>query len=180
MATAYDNVVRPTGNPTDHTPLYAWPHVVAAVCWVLWRAEGDQPRDIDAWLTRVQHAMRARTGDPTVQPASQELDDAAIGWLQDLPGEERLPWLAYRGSMSRRALAGDPDTDAVICLLEAAARNPTARQEALFRQALDHPKRSVRWTAARLGAKHVPQALEGVAAGSEEDALVRARLLAPR
>ena len=93
-----------------------------------------------------------------------------------MPGEDQLHWIAYRGSMSRRTVADTPMADAVVCILEAAARNPGPRREALFRQALEHPDRNVRWTAARLGARLVPEALQGIDPNEEMDPLVKARL----
>lgn len=176
MDAAYAHVDPPVGNPIDHVGPAAMPHIAASVAWGLWRAQPNQVQSLDAWVDQFESAMGRREVDPGPQPALVEEDELNRGWSDSLPGEEAVEWTVYRGPIGRRAVGKDPRSDAIICVLEAAARNPTPHRASLFREALQHPDPLVRWTAARLTAQRMPAALSGVDPSAESNPLVRARL----
>lgn len=176
MDAAYADVQRPVGNPMDSVGPAAVPHIAAAVAWTLWRAEGHKDQSLDAWIDAFENAMSRREVDPTPRPRLVEEVELAQSWDDTLPGEEQIDWTVYRGPIARRAVGMDPRTDALICVLEAAARNPTPHRSSLFREALRHPDALVRWTAARLAAQRLPGLANAVDPADESDPLVRARL----
>lgn len=176
MDAAYAHVATPVGNPMDHVGPSAIPHLAAAVAWTLWRTETGRTQSLDAWIDQFEAAMQRRVIDPDPRPELDEAAENGVGWATQLEGEDQIPWTVYRGPVGRRALGMNPRSDAAICILEAAARNPTPHRVSLFRDAQKHPDDVVRWTAARLAASRVPEALEGVDPSTEPNALVRARL----
>jgi hypothetical protein len=176
MDAAYANITTPVGNPMDSVGASAVPHIAASVAWTLWTSENGRAQSLDAWIDQFQSAMLRREVDPAPEPMLDESAVNGAGWAVELPGEDQIAWTVYRGPVGRRALGMNPRSDAAICILEAAARNPTPHRVSLFREALNHPDSVVRWTAARLAGTRVPEALEGVDPGTESDALVRARL----
>jgi len=177
MASAYTHEEEVHGNPLDAVEPAAWPHVRAAAAWTLWLRGGERVRDLATWGRDVEASLARRAPAGTV-PGPTGFEERNLGspWIEDLPGEEALPWVSYRGSVTRRAVSDDHEVDAIICVLEAAARNPTRQREALLREGLDHPDRLVRWTAARLAFDLAPAALAGRDPAAEPDPLVRARL----
>jgi len=179
MATAYNRVEDPAGNPLDWVGPEALPHARAAMAWTLWAREGDSVRDLASWATEVNEALEHRSHAPE-GPGAFDDQTVTSAWLQDLPGEEALPWVNYRGNTSRRVLSDDPTLDAMICVLEAAGRSPGRPRIALLDQGLSHADRLVRWTAARLASDLAPEALSGHDPAREPDPLVRARLLYER
>ncbi len=176
MDAAYAEVEHPVGNPIDHVHPAAMPHIAASVAWSLWLSEGHRAQSIDAWVDQFDQAMRRREVDPAPQPKLDEVNELSKSWNDSLPGEEAIDWTVYRGPIARRAVGHDPRGDAVICLLEAAARNPTPHRASLFKEALGYPDVVVRWTAARLVAQRMPVLLEQLDPSEEDDPLVRARL----
>ncbi len=176
MDAAYAQVHPPVGNPIDQVGPAAMPHIAAAVAWELWRAEPNRVQSLNAWVDQLEQAMIRRDVDPSPQPVLVEEDELNRGWSDTLPGEEALVWTVYRGPMGRRVVGNDPRTDAIICILEAAARNPTPHRASLFREALQHPDAKVRWTAARLAEQRMPTAVADLDPAAERDPLVRARL----
>ncbi len=176
MDAAYAEVEPPVGNPIDQVGRAAMPHIAASVAWTLWRSQPNRVQSLNAWVDQFDAAMARRDVDPAPQPTLVEEDELSRGWADTLPGEEVLEWTVYRGPMGRRAVGIEPRGDAIICILEAAARNPTPHRASLFREALQHPDVRVRWTAARLAAQRMPSVFGTVDIAQEDDPLVRARL----
>jgi len=176
MDAAYAQVERPVGNPIDNVGFPAMPHIAASVAWSLWLAESHRAQSLDAWLDAFNAAMERREVDPGPQPKLEEENELTKSWSDTLPGEEAIEWTVYRGPMARRAIGKDPRGDALICILEAAARNPSPHRASLFREALQYPDPLVRWTAARLAAQRLPDVMRDVDPSIETDLLVRARL----
>lgn len=176
METAYTGVEDPTGNPLDSVGSEVTPYVRAAAAWGLWAREGDATRDLVSWARLVNEALTRRAHGEASQSTFEERA-VASAWLEDLPGEEALPWITYRGNASRRVLSDDPTIDAAICVLEAAGRTPSRQRANLLGQGLEHPDRLVRWTAARLASDLVPDVLSGHDPHREQDPLVQARML---
>ncbi|MBN1336568.1 MAG: hypothetical protein JXB39_11475 [Deltaproteobacteria bacterium] len=159
---SYQRAVHLVGNPLDVLPPVAAPHVRAALAWRLWAMEGRRARTLADWQARIDRALGDRS-DQT-RPVSEPVPRLRVItlWEVFLPGEAQMPTVLYLGQ-ARRAVAEDPSTDALLCLLEAAARLslPTSPAAAgatgspdagllLFAEALDHPVPVVRWTAGRL------------------------------
>ena len=161
---AYQRTAAPSGAPLDHLPSEAQPHIRAAAAWRLWQLESRQVRSLAHWQERLQQLLDSREEAPSQRPGERwRVTPSARGSCQ-APG---LTWSGYLGQ-SERLVALDPHDDALICLLEAAARRSES-SEALLREALEHPALPVRLTAARW----LRGSADGAASG-HEDALVRA------
>ncbi len=164
-----------TAVPLDHVPANAAPHVRAALAWRLWSLEGMQDRSLAEWQARLSavladrspKAPREATGPSRAQNHLRRL------WTRVLPGEEKIPSVPYLGP-NNRALHADPELDALICLLEAAAQGRPPGGS-LLEQALGHPDATVRWTAARLLSAVNPRS-PALRKHTDTDPLVSARL----
>lgn len=179
VAVAYGDLDHPTGLPLDMVEVRAVPHVRAMVAARAWAVEGPQrSRTLDGWVDRLMSLLDARQPDPTSHPVKVQETSLGAPWNRDLPGEEALAWVPYRGGLNRRVVSPDPRTDVTICLLEAVARAPGEGQATLLRAGLAHPDPLVRWTAARLA----PLVLgdDVVGASGEADPFVLGRLEAAR
>lgn len=148
LGRSYATVSSITGAPVGWVPPEAHPHLRAAIAWRLWELEGEVPRDLDAWVVRFDQVATDRTTSQEPGLPSDELVPRSGYWDEDLEGEEAIRWVNWFAD-TRRAASGEPGTDWIICLLEAAARSPQ-HAVALFDEASRHPDREVRWTAARL------------------------------
>jgi hypothetical protein len=176
MEQAYSPEVDPVGNPIELTHPAAMPHIAASTAWSLWRRHGARNQGLDRWATLFQEAITRRQVHPEAELRRANDDENRLSWSESLPGEESIQWVVYRGPIARRAIGRTPESDALICILEAAARLPTAHRHSLFLEALRHPDPLVRWTAARLMGERVPRALAGIDATQESDPLVRGRI----
>ncbi len=133
-----------SGAPLAVLPEEAAPHVRAAMAW---RLLSLNPGEDLATLTD-RLAQAAATHQDTAAPTRPR---RALVGLLDAWGEAEPPqgaaevtWLG----VSRRVVSPDPDTDGVIALLEAAARQPG--QQHLLAEGRRHSDPLVAWTAARL------------------------------
>lgn len=169
---AYEDAAPVTGHPLDHLPPEAIPHVHAALAWRLWALEGALPRDLAKWQARLSEALASREG-PTATPSRQMSRTFRDLWPELLPGEEALPRVAYFTGATRTR-SEDTATDALLALMEAAARaDPPGT--ALLISGLSHASREVRWTAARLLGAHDPGRRLRRPAFEDADPLVAAR-----
>lgn len=175
VASAYSRLQVPTGLPVTWVGESVRPHVRAAVAHTLWLRETRRPADLDGWARRVEEAL-ASQDQPLPAASAYAPVTPRAGWTQVLPGEEALEQVPWMGMDIRRTTSPDPVTDAVICVLEAAARLPGDERMALLKQALEHPDRLVRWTAARLMAEERIPLSPDMSPSAEQDPLVRARL----
>lgn len=126
VARAYrleDNV---TGDPLDHLPAAAAPHVRAAVAWSLTRT-GAFPEPTLAAQVQVVQAALARRSVPSERIRRTDLHRAPRQdfWALDEGREGTIPAVHYLG-MSRRAVSDDVEVDVALCVIEAAARRSTA------------------------------------------------------
>lgn len=153
------------------------PHARAMIAWRLWQDEALEHRSLEQWGERVEKVLvsRGTSDERTIGHDSTPSRAANGGFEHELAGEEDIPWVAYL-EVTRRATAADPLHDAMICVLEAAAKTKQTTTRGLFAEALQHECREVRWTAARLASELVPGALGSVGVGGETDPLVRARI----
>ena len=148
LGRSYAGVPKITGAPASWVPPEAHPHVRAAIAWRLWELAGEIPRSLEEWVQRLDQVAADRTTSDEPGVPADELVPRSGYWDEDLEGEEAIRWVNWFAD-TRRAASGDPATDWVICLLEAAARAPE-HAGPLFDEASKHPDRDVRWTAARL------------------------------
>ena len=148
LDTSYVRAGIVAGNPLDHLPAKAHPHVRAAAVYHLMSMEGaDAYPSIEAWVARSARALDARltTADRRPQqPFQRDHHDRA--WSADRPGDGTYP-ARYYMTDGRRTTDTDVSTDLAICVLEAAAR---LGGEALLQEGLRHEQQPVQWTAQRL------------------------------
>jgi len=170
---AFDGMVRPTGLPLDWAGEEVRPAIRAAIARSLWEdrvSRGGLP----AWTDAVLAVETSR--DVVLLRTEVPAHDNRPAWTSSLPGEEVIPDVTWFGQVARRARAEDPAADAAICVLEIAARCGGPDREGVFHDALRHPDRLVRWTAARLAGELHPTLAEGIVPIDDPDPLVRARL----
>lgn len=171
---AYDGAPSVTGLPFDRLPPEATPHIHAAAIWRLLSLEGSQGRDLAEWLERIDAALADRQPVRTPRPQDRNSYQAvALLWPVPLPTEAALNTVPYLGE-ARRVTVSDDQLDRLICLLEAAARLGSPRQD-LLNEALAHPEPLVRWTALRLLQSTNAPAQDLVELRRDKDPLVRAR-----
>lgn len=149
-ATAYSFRRMPevSGDAMDAVPEWVQPHVRAAAAWQLVNLEGDQTRTFEQWGKRFDEVLAVRlkgAGSPSTGNRGQPVKNL---WFDLLPGEEVMTRVLYLGQ-ARRVVGPTPADDQLICLLEAIARAAN-RPAQIFLDALKHPTREVRWTAARV------------------------------
>lgn len=143
LLASYSAAEQATGDPLDHLPDSARPHILAAAAWRLVQTQTHTGRD--AWMTALDAALKRRGAahQPEARPGKIPSD-----WATVLPGEEVLPWVAYLRD-HRRVRGQSEEADRLICLLEATARSDTP-DSVLIAEAMEHTDREVRWTAARV------------------------------
>ncbi len=147
LRNAYSRAQAVTGTPLAILPAAAAPHVRAAAPRALIEestARRPSLTTLSAALLAALHLQGDADG-ATAPAADQKIRDL---WQEQRPSEQDLPWIHYLGD-PRRTISDDPDSDAIICLLEASAR---ARPPLLrpLRDGLSHDDERVRWTAVRL------------------------------
>ncbi len=171
LLAAYAAAQIPTGDPLDHLPPAALPHIRAAAAWRMISdaaAAGEGAADWEAELA----ALLARRGSGPAR--KQRPATFPHTWKDLLPGEEDIPWIAVLRDQ-RRAVSADPETDTVICLLEALGRSSLDMAEAVARYH-QHADPLVRWTVARLIQRNELYASTRRALLRDPSALVRQRL----
>ena len=147
LATALVYVEAPavSGAPLAVLPEEAWPHVRAAMAW---RVLSLRPEADLATLTEVLRQSTATHQDTTPPTVPRR---ALVG-LPDLWGDAQPPAdaevISWMG-LSQRIVSPDPESDGVIALLEAAARQPG--RSTLIAAARTHADPLVAWSAQRLG-----------------------------
>ena len=170
---AYDDADVVSGHPLDHLPAEALPHVRAAAVWRLWTLEQGLQRNLARWQARIDEVLASRPPPVGQAPARQLSRVFRDLWPENLAGEAELPRTAlFVGAV--RTTSPDPSTDALIALLEAAARSTPPGRE-LLSAALSHQDALVRWTAARLLGAHDPGRRLRQVAFEDPDPIVAAR-----
>jgi hypothetical protein len=156
-----------SGDALDVMPLEAHRHLRAAIAWRLLRDNQPKGADLMAHVELLETVLERRIGrkeehDRLTQPFEGVLDL----WPVDRDGEAHLSAISYLGN-SRRTVAGDPVTDSVICILEAAARSDPP-QLSLIEEGRSHSDERVRWTASRLQERLQDHKLSHVESGRVE------------
>ncbi|MGB0638921.1 MAG: hypothetical protein ACPGTU_06300 [Myxococcota bacterium] len=137
-----------SGDALDVIPLTAHRHLRAAVAWHLLQDEPPTDDDLITYAERLTTILDRRHQREDVVDPEYRFEGVQDLWPVDREGEAHLSAISYLGN-SRRTVAGDPMTDAAICILEAAARSKTPHQS-LIEMGGSHPDERVRWTASRL------------------------------
>ncbi|MCB9779297.1 MAG: hypothetical protein H6742_12090 [Alphaproteobacteria bacterium] len=163
------------GDPLDQLPADARPHVRAAVAWRI--VDAEPPASLSDGAAAVVEALGQRGARGRDRLLERNHPSPVDLWTDDLPGEDELPWVAYLGP-ARRAVSSDPEIDARVVVLEAAARTSPPADWMLV-EGLHDPARIVRWTAARLLAAIEPGHPALATARADPDALVARRAAAP-
>lgn len=137
-----------SGDALDVIPLTAHRHLRAAVAWRLLQDEAPTEEALIAYAERLTTILDRRLQRENDSEQQYRFEGVPDLWPVDREGEAHLSAISYLGN-SRRTVAGDPMTDAAICILEAAARSDPPRQS-LIEMGGSHPDERVRWTASRL------------------------------
>ncbi|MFT5685515.1 MAG: hypothetical protein ACI8RZ_006467 [Myxococcota bacterium] len=140
------------GDPLDHLPPGAAPHVRAAVAWNLVAAAPSAEVSLATWVSRAEAALASRAEAATT-PLTPRVRKTMRLWIRDhwetdSPGDGAIPATYYFGS-ARRPLDADPAIDLQLCLLEALARQPGA-STSLFETAAISEVAVIAWSARRL------------------------------
>jgi hypothetical protein len=116
---SYARAQRVTGIPQASLPPAALPHLRATVTWMLMEREGDEARDLEAWLERARQAL-ADT-EPGPPPTDDGVRPTRFTGSSIDPATDPEPWVHYLGD-NYRQVHDDPQHDLMACILEAAAR----------------------------------------------------------
>jgi len=144
------------GDAADHVPSEALPQLRGSLAWRLLELEGEVTRDLDAWATRLMEVMELRVGIVEGWRVRGVRVNSLVSWPLDRDEAERaLPATIYRVG-SRRVWSEDPHTDAVIVILEAAARGVGGTHAVLLDEGRSHADPLVRFTAERLSELKTP------------------------
>lgn len=172
LRAAYERESPVTGVPLDHLPTELAPYITCAAAWRLWNLEAQQPRALAAWGERVASALASREGPVAPNREAHRVSLVVKDlWEDVLPGEESLTRISWLGG-STRAVAADARGDALVCILEVAARDRAPRVD-LLAEGLRDADPVVRWTATRL--LTVLRAPEGKLAAARRDTDPRVR-----
>ncbi|RME22552.1 MAG: hypothetical protein D6798_15575 [Deltaproteobacteria bacterium] len=168
---AYGQSRIPAGDPLDHVPAIAVPHVRAAIAWrqATQKMEGNLQARADA----VGAAMLRRSQRTGARPMPRGRVRIAGYWAETLPGEEEFASIPYLQN-ARRAWSADPDVDRRLCVLEASAR-VIPLDLAMLVEGLGAEEVVVRWTAARLLSQLRPDHAALAHVRGDSDPRVRAR-----
>jgi hypothetical protein len=146
-----------TGDPLDHVPEIAIPHVRAAAAWRLLELEGRGERTLESWVDVLEAALERRSKPGPAAAAEEVLTEDGKPprfkgkvdmWTRDQAEDEVRPAALYLGT-SRRTTSEDSRTDLALVILEAAARMEPPWTE-LLEAGSSHPAEPVQWTAGRL------------------------------
>ena len=143
---------RIVGDPLDHLPLEAAPHIRAAITRrLLEDAPSPQPTLAD-WVTVAEAALAARSEAPQAPMSIRNRRKAKLWvrdrWQEDGEGEDTIPATFYMGS-ARRPTDPDPAIDLQLCLMEGIAGQSWATHS-LFKQVEASETAVVAWSARRL------------------------------
>jgi hypothetical protein len=153
LVRSYQLVQQVTGDPLDHLPIEAQPHVRAAAAYRMVRQRKvespDWGTDIQALAQWGQRLLEALDQRSTAASPQRKLPNPRIRnfWPDDAKGDERWPAAIYLG-VSRRTWSEDPQIDSQICMLEAMAQHRVG--DALLQAATQHANPKIAWTATRL------------------------------
>lgn len=151
MGSTYTRAHTITGDPLDHLPEEARPHIRAAAAVAMARTPPPEGTPSLDSIARELNSMLARRG-PTREEGSAHdgpWRPRADLWPIDRPGDGAIPAVVFMGSSRRAWAMDDPDADLRIAVLEAWARlNPTAMH--LVDEGLADPHPLVVFTAERL------------------------------
>ena len=146
------------GDPIDHLPAAAAPHVRAAMAWRLLESTNTPHSTLAEWSARAEEALASRSeqAQPPLSIRERKRLDLWIRdhWATDAPGEEDIPASHYLGT-ARRPTDADPSIDLTLCLLEGIARQSWANHS-IFDEASRSEVAVITWSAARLQ-KHIPR-----------------------
>jgi len=154
---AYVSVVTVTGDPLDHVPEIAIPHVRAAAASRLLELEGKGDRTLEDWVDALEAALERRSKPVTTDAVAEEpfegdkparFKGKIEMWPRDLGEDGQRPAELYLGT-ARRTTSKDARTDLALVILESAARMQPPWTE-LLEAGSRHPAEPVQWTAARL------------------------------
>jgi len=148
---AYLLVDQTTGDPLDHLPDAATPHIRAAVAWSLLRTSPRSAPSLTEQTDRLDAALTARvTGTRPAARTDPHSPPRGNLWAVDERDDGTIPAAHYLG-VSRRIVTDDRSVDLQLCVLEAAARRST-RWHPLVDEAKTAASPLVQRTAARLAA----------------------------
>jgi hypothetical protein len=154
---AYVSAVTVTGDPLDHVPEIAIPHVRAAAAWRLLELEGKGDRTLEGWVDALEAALERRSKPVPADAAEEVLAEGdkparfkgkTEMWPRDQGEDAERPAELYLGT-SRRTTSKDARTDLALVILETAARMEPPWTE-LLEAGSRHPAEPVQWTATRL------------------------------
>ena len=146
LARAYGTTGQVTGDPLDAIPPQAAAHARSYAALRLMQLTPDTAEDLAGWVAALGAALERRAISPTPPSPRPSIQVAPDLWgVADAPDRPSIIYL----STSRRAVSEDPQVDAVLAVLEAAARQSPPRRP-LLQEGQDHPAEVVRWTADRL------------------------------
>ena len=137
-----------TGNPIDHLPPKAIPHIRAAASFHLLQMEGASAFTLEEWAKRIQRALDARLPVSAMRPPKPyQRRKLKNQWASDGKMDSNRP-ATYYMSDGRRTYSLDPHEDLLICVLEAATRVNNGQK--LVEHGRNHSSPLVHWTAMRL------------------------------
>ncbi len=168
---AYGQSRIPAGDPLDHVPEIAVPHVRAAIAWR--QATQKIGGNLQSRADELATAMLRRSLRTGARPMPLGRVRIAGYWAETLPGEEEFTAIPYLQD-ARRAWSSDPDLDRRLCVLEASAR-VIPLDLGMLVEGLGADEVVVRWTAARLLSQVRPDHAALAHVRGDPDPRVRAR-----
>ena len=150
LVRSYAQTTKLNGNPLDHLPAEAEPHIRAACAWRLIQKSPPGVQTLIELQQKLDLALSSRVPPPhTVETRRLDLGQGARDfWEVDEPHDRNIPAIIYLGT-ARRALGSNPAEDMQICLLEAAARSGKDWLP-LLHKAKANSSRLTAWTAVHL------------------------------
>ncbi|MDG1483640.1 MAG: hypothetical protein P8R54_28880 [Myxococcota bacterium] len=159
MFLSYARSPRVVGNPLDHLPPAARPHIHAAAAIRLLHLSRDRSGSLADWQGRLADALAARVEAPLPLSGQPMALVPVDYWPADRPGDEHIPATFAPGNI-RRPTSDDIATDQTLALLEAAARcDPPL--EGLLVEAAASSDEMIQWSARRLRAAVMLQSTGG-------------------
>ncbi len=145
---SYSRSPRVVGNPLDHLPPAARPHIHAAAATRMLHLARDRSGSLTDWQVRLADALEARVAVPFPLSGPPMVLLPVDHWPADRPGDERIPATFAPGNI-RRPTSDDIATDQTLALLEAAARCDPPLEDLLI-EASASPDETIQWSARRL------------------------------
>ena len=148
LDTSYTKAGIVAGNPFDHLPTEATPHIHAAASMHLMLMEGADSYPLEEWAKRTKRALSARLPQSAIRPQrAYRRIKSHSPWPSDEKNEEEIP-ATYYMTDGRRAVSSTEHIDLLITTIEAAAR--CANGEKILKEGKNHEHPLVRWSALRL------------------------------